>query len=295
MQDIWSVLGGCVLTCSCAAGSMLVKGPVEQQCAGYGLRGCPDLVDGVILYVDGDKPGAVHKLKEAAAKNSPEQIRPFAKALKGVLPGEAGAEIALILSGDVGPAPSQEPMRAAHEAPRRTSDAPTATTDTATGRESDADAERKAPPAEVLRTTARLEHVEMALVAPVDPSRLVTESTSPQSGGQLQGACDLAGTNGMCTMRPPGSPLVITDAVTPSACKTELFIGAADLEGKFEWFVQTNSPGFQGSRFLVKSGQWLAFVARGVPTNKALDPRCVVTWAGFRPRIVPQTITPASD
>jgi hypothetical protein len=279
--------------CGCAAGSMLIKAPVEQQCAGYGLKGCPELVDGVLLYVDGDKPGAVHKLKEGAAKNSPEQIRPFATALKGVIRGEAGAEIAAILSGDVGPAPEPGPTEL--EAPRRTRDARTATNEAGREAERDSEPERKAAAPEVARTTARLEHVEMALVAPVDPSRLATETTSPRAAGPLQGACDLAGTSGMCTMRPPGSPIVITDAITPTACKSELFIGAADMEGKFEWFVQTNSPGFQGARFLVKSGQWLAFVARGVPTNKELDPRCVVTWAGFRPRIVPLSLTPAGE
>src|SRR5688572_12260929 len=131
MHNVWNVLGGCALTFGCAAGSMLVKVPVEQQCAGYGLRGCPELVDGVILYVDGDKPGAVHKLKEAAAKNSPEQIRPFAQAIKGVVPGEAGAEIALILSGDVGPPPGQQPERADDGPARRTRDARTAANETA--------------------------------------------------------------------------------------------------------------------------------------------------------------------
>ena len=53
MRDLVLVLGGSSLIVGCAAGSMMIKGPVQQQCAGYGLKGCPELVDGVVLYLDG--------------------------------------------------------------------------------------------------------------------------------------------------------------------------------------------------------------------------------------------------
>jgi hypothetical protein len=57
MKLVEVVVCGLVLV-GCGAATALIKAPVEQQCAGYGLKGCPDLVDGVLLYVDGDKIGA---------------------------------------------------------------------------------------------------------------------------------------------------------------------------------------------------------------------------------------------
>jgi len=286
MRDSRRGLGGCLFACGCAAGSMMIKAPVQQQCAGYGLKGCGELVDGVILYVDGDKAGAVHKLKEAAAQNSPAQLRPFAQALKGIVPGEAGAEIAEVLSGDIAPDKGEQaPNAAASSAPAVAANSPAAPVGPAA----------KVAVLDVSRTSARMDNVELALVAPVDPSRLITETASPRTAGPVQSGCDLLGSNGMCTTRPPGGPIVITDAVTPAACKSELFVGGADMEGKLGWFAQTNYPGIHGARFLLRSDQWLEFVARGVPTNKELDARCVITWAGFRPRIVPLSLAPSAE
>jgi hypothetical protein len=50
---------------------------------------CPELVDGVLLYVDGDKAGAQEKIRRGAAQNAPEELRKFAKALDGVLPSDS--------------------------------------------------------------------------------------------------------------------------------------------------------------------------------------------------------------
>ncbi len=268
---------------------MMLKAPVEQQCAGHGLKGCGDLVDGVMLYVDGDKPNAMHKLKEAAAKNSPEQLRPFANALKDVLPGEAGHEIAEILSGEINPsqAPGDvsnrlNPYQAsvAVAAPGAVSAAPDYTATLAL---------------DALRN-ARLENIELAMAAPVDPVRFVTESANPRMpGAAIQTICEIAGSNGPCVRTLWTTPLVVTDAVTPVGCKSEVFIGAGDDSGKLVWFAQTNFPGFHGARFLVKTGQTLTVVARGIDSTKELDARCSVAWAGFRPRFLPSNIGSGSD
>src|SRR5262245_38112845 len=95
------LLGCCALQVGCAAGSMLIKVPVEQPCGCVGVVGSLELVHGVLVDADCEKDGAVLKLKEGVAQNSPEQIRPFAQKVKGVVPGEAGSEIAMILSGEV--------------------------------------------------------------------------------------------------------------------------------------------------------------------------------------------------
>ncbi len=273
----WSLVGP--LTFGCAAGSMMIKPPVEQKCSGYGLKGCGELVDGVVLYVDGDKPGALHKLKEAAAKNSPAQIRPFAKALKQVIPGDAGAEIAEILSGEIA---AESDAAAPVQAPLASQTTPTAPPPTAVP------VSVRPPGQDAPRVDPGLEHVELALAAPVDPSRLLTDSIVPQRE-PTKTVCEVAGANSTCVRKGTG-PFVVTDAVTPLGCKTDLFIGASDYTGKMNWIVQTNSPGFHGARFLLRSDQWLTVAARGVPTTAEGDDRCIVTWAGFRPRMVPLSL-----
>lgn len=255
---------------------MMIKPPVEQKCSGYGLKGCGELVDGVVLYVDGDKPAAVHKLKEAAAKNSPAQIRPFAKALKEVLPSDAGAEIAEILSGEIAPEGEAGSVQAQLAVPTVAPPAP---------------APQRAEGLAARDTShvdPGLEHVELALAAPLDPSRLFTDSISPQRE-PTKTICEVAGSNSTCVRKGTG-PFVITDAVTPISCKAELFIGASDYTGKMNWIVQTNSPGFHGAHFLLRSDQWLTVAVRGVLPAADGDDRCLVTWAGFRPRMVPLSL-----
>ncbi len=281
----WSLLLGCPFAFGCGAASMVIKPPVEQKCASYGLRGCDQLVDGVVLYVNGDKDAAVLALKRGAAANSPAQLRPFAGAIKSVISGETGQEIAEILADDV-QAPAGPVVVAA------TTNMDGATTGPASAPGSGATATPVATQS-VPRTDPVLENLALALAAAVDPSRLFTESVSPQRE-PTKTVCEVAGSNSTCVRKGTG-PFVITDAITPSACKADLFIGASDYTGKMSWLVQTNSPGFHGAHFLLRSDQWLTVAARGVPTNADGDDRCIVTWAGFRPRMVPLSLGAASE
>jgi hypothetical protein len=130
-----------------------------------------------------------------------------------------------------------------------------------------------------------VEHVDLAMAAPVDPSRLVVETVGPQRD-PTKAVCEVAGTYATCVKRQAG-PLIVTDAVAPSRCRTELFIGASDESGKLTWFVEANAPGVHGGRLFVRSDQMLTIAARGVGVKTEGGPLCVVTWAGFRPRIVP--------
>jgi hypothetical protein len=130
--------------------------------------------------------------------------------------------------------------------------------------------------------------VQLALAAEVDPSRMVTESVAPQRH-EVRFQCDIAGKGGICTTRHAG-PLVVTDARVPTGCPTELYIGATDLSHNFAWLVQANAPGMQGGRYFVRADQSLTVAARGVTPTAQADARCLVTWAGFRPRIVPANL-----
>lgn len=107
------VLSGC-------SASMVLKQPVVDQCSGAGLRGCDDITDGVLAYVDGDKAEGRAKLIAGAAQNNPEQVQQFAKTLVTLrdLPGMADqmgpiGEVAAILAGDASALASLEPAAVA--------------------------------------------------------------------------------------------------------------------------------------------------------------------------------------
>lgn len=275
---------GVVALFGCAAGTALIKAPVESKCAGYGLKGCGELVEGVVFYVDGDKERATFKLKQAAARNSPDAIRPFAKAIKDIVPGEDGAAIAEILSGEVELRAGTEAAVAVENPHRRDVQAAEPTRSQPSGAspepEEVEDAVSRAP-----RSAARIEHVQLAMAAPVDPSRLLTDSVAPQRDPEKT-ICEVAAEPAVCVRREQG-PLVLTDAVVPATCRTELYIGASDATGKTIWVAHANAPGFHGGRYLVRADQRLTVAARGVGLNTSGDDRCFVTWAAFRPRMVP--------
>ena len=269
----WLAVG--TLCCGCAAGTMMLKAPVEQQCAGHGLKGCPELVDGVLLYIDGKKPDAMLKLKQGAAQNSPEQIRPFAAAIKEVIPDPEGTEIADLLSGHVA---EIEVAASAAKTPSRMA---VASAEAAQGVPAPV---ASAAPEEAVGV--RGDPIALALAAPLDPSRLMTESVAPLRAAD-RAACDVAGKAGVCSTRLAG-PLLLTDASTPAGCPTEMYLGAVDSIVGFAWLVQANGSGTHGARLFVRADQQLTIAARGVGMNVEGDPRCIVTWAGFRPRIVPR-------
>lgn len=268
----------------CAAGTALIKTPVEQKCAGYGLKGCGELVDGVVLYVNGDKDAAVLALKRGAAKNSPAQLRPFAGAIKTVISGDTGEEIAEILSGEI---KTPTVMVVTAEATNMDGEVTAPSNAYRAGPQSSAAAPpQSAPPADRGETIATL-----AIAASVDPSRLVTGAASPLSE-ELRVQCDVLGKQGICSRQQAG-PIVVTDATVPTGCQSEMFFGAVEnSDNHTSWLVQANAPGIHGAKFFVRSDQRLLFAVRTSATT--MDPRCVVTWAGFKPRIVPLAVAPTS-
>jgi hypothetical protein len=287
MRDVTLMLAGCAMVAGCAAGSMMVKGPVQQQCAGYGLQGCPELVDGVVLYLDGEKAAARLKLKRALAKNSPEQIRPFAKVLKDTVPGEAGAELAEILSGEIDveavipPAPSSTLATA----PTAVDPAPASRVLASVGAP-----QAKTTDEDDARDPSRsavhgAEPVLLAIAASVDPSRLLTESITPLRDAARY-ECELLGKPSVCVRRQAG-PVVVTDVVAPTGCTAELYVAAADTGGAIRWAFPVTAAGTHGAHFFVRGDEQLTVAVRGGALAQAGDVRCAAIWSGFRPRIVP--------
>lgn len=287
MRDVKVMLAACALLSGCAAGSMMVKGPVQQQCAGYGLQGCPELVDGVVLYLDGEKAAARLKLKQALAQNSPAQIRPFAKVLKDTVPGQAGAELAEILSGEIAvvlaTTPSASGIPAAAPAAVDGSPASPVLASVATPHAGKTEADDTAEP----RRSAvhGVEPVLLALAASVDPSRLMTESITPLRDAARY-ECEVLGKPSVCARRQAG-PVVVTDVVAAAGCTAELYVGAAEPGGTLRWAFPITAAGTHGAHFFVRGDEQLTVAVRGGTLTQAGDVRCAAVWSGFRPRIVP--------
>jgi hypothetical protein len=235
------------ILCGCGAAQLVLKPPIESQCNSTGLKGCPELTEGVIFYVEGDKPKGKDQILRGAAQNAPENVRKFAQAIKSMqldkIPGAAKytkvlLEVADILATAKGAdGPAGGPAVAQGGAPAQggvvvdgSRDGGTITPKTASG-----------------KTTC---------------------------GGQLPGY-------GLCVWVTAG-PLVLTDLQASPACPAEMAAGAAKLVdgvGGARW-VAHNPHGLGSQQAQVRAGESL-FI--GVQAAGAADPRCSLTWAGYRP------------
>lgn len=76
---------------ACGGATVILKSPVEDQCSKAGLQGCPEVVGGVLVYIDGDKPNGKDRMLRGAAQNAPDKVKAFAHAIRtlplGKIPG----------------------------------------------------------------------------------------------------------------------------------------------------------------------------------------------------------------
>ena len=96
------------VTATIGGPELALKQPIADRCAAATLQGCPNLVDGSMTYLGGDKVKGKDTLTRAAAQNAPEKVKSFADQVRslplGSFPGTAGfaptiIEIADILAG----------------------------------------------------------------------------------------------------------------------------------------------------------------------------------------------------
>lgn len=236
---------------SALAGSALVKVPVEQQCSRYGLKGCPDLVEGVVLYLDGDQRAATTKLRRAASKNVPTEVKRFARAISVALPDKVSGEIVAILTGDD---PKDGDVNGPSDRLARHESAPDTRSHFASGK------------------VSRAERAQLSMAAQSDPLRLTTESVFPLRNVD-KAMCEVGGASAVCVKLKAG-PLVVTDAMTPPGCSTQLIIGTTNASGHFGWIAPTSSPGFHGARFLVRPDQWVVVAAPSASLDDAGSDSC---------------------
>src|SRR5262245_31491263 len=91
------------LLVSCGGVQIILKSPVEDRCSKAGLKGCPELTEGVLLYVEGDKVKGKETVLKGAAENAPEKVREFAAAIKELknIPGATNYVKPLIEIADI--------------------------------------------------------------------------------------------------------------------------------------------------------------------------------------------------
>jgi hypothetical protein len=102
-----------LLSTGCGGAGLLLKSPAESQCVEAGLKGCPQMAEGLVAFVEGDKARGQQLLGEGAAENAPDDLRKFADivVLLGNIPGAkqyAGPvfEVAEVLRSKAAEAPS---------------------------------------------------------------------------------------------------------------------------------------------------------------------------------------------
>lgn len=253
-----------LLALSCETAQLVVREPVIQRCQGASLKGCPDLADGVTLYISGDKDGAEKKIRGAVAQNTGDKLKPFAVALRtlGSAPGlgsyasQFNAIADLIDGGAV-----------------------TSATSTST---SGTNASRPVASDNGAREEGRL----ATAPPPIMHTKTVVPAKDPDRGPcvpfhESQGATCAAGFMG---------PMTVTDIDFGSECPDELIVLAVGvgLEPKADvehphWYV-TNPPrsrlAIHGAAFTVEPTEELVFAARptsGVTASSGSG--CFVTWS----------------
>jgi hypothetical protein len=301
----YALLGCIALITGCThlTANAVLKAPVTDKCTSTGLKGCPELVDGMLLYAQGDEVSGQRKLREGIAQNSPEDVKRYAKTLLELsgLPGAkefAGpvVEVASFLASQAdaaGPpeatpaavavaanvASSQQPDRyALHEANR---------TRSTTKAEPQEPLEFDAP----VSATAQRDRSEVLLYsinAASDPTRMITDSSSPATA-LVAIPCMIGDLAAKCVKLKAG-PLVVTDVVALTGCPDSLFMGSGPETGSngLRWLIEAQPTAVTGARLLVRGNEWLYAAVRPKGKEYSRDPRCVVTWSAFLPRLVPQ-------
>ena len=279
---------------SCASSRLVLEKPLNDQCQGLSLKGCPELTDGVLAYVDGDEATGDLKLAAAVDANGSGRMREFAEKLKELekLPGADSfmppiRKIIAQLEGGEGSAEDSDDVETLVP-PRKDRLASARRAAKAVDDEDDEDDEDEADERVVARRSAHSEK------APPPVEQMAAEAAHYVSGTVLAtsdstgGSCEtpltsLAGVNdkSLCTKAVAG-PMVLTDLYAGGNCPADLFLVVGDFTS---WRLILPIPARTslhetGARISIGPLEHLSVVAlkRG-----AEDPRCAVTWSAWKP------------
>jgi len=279
-------VGSVALMCAIGCGSvqLVLRGPLSDRCAETGLRGCSEMVDGVMAYVEGNKADAEEKLKRISAENAPEKLEEFAATLQPLadLPGAqsyAGLikEVVDLLA---------KSAKAGERAKRVSSKK--ATTDEQVAAES------------VARLATSEESKGAFVASPprhdsstVNFPRLRTRSVAPFADGKkvdCNGPLAVARGGGGCSrVSVFTGPFVVTDLYAPGGCGDDLFVAVDGLDSS-GWFIFNTafqSLNMHGVELVVSSGEKLYVGARTDKGSLRNEPlRCSITLSGWGPEEV---------
>jgi hypothetical protein len=273
----------------------LIRSPVDSKCRSYGLQGCPELVEGTVAYVSGDKALAESKLKEAAARNTPDQLQKFAGVLRDIASttdaAKPLADVAVILTQPKAGAVAVVTTAA----PPLGAPAPTSATAQGPAAAQPASARDSAGASSIADRRGIAERLALyALTAREDPSRRFAETIEVSDAPGVP--CQIAGSPATCLRRKRGA-ITVTDVIASEECAQRVFLAAADSDTPafgLLWTVPARVQGVHGAAFTVQGGQWLFVAVKPRAKLQSSDQGCFVTWSGFQPRLVPP-MTEGSD
>jgi hypothetical protein len=299
----------------CSSVSLVLRTPVSNQCEATGLKGCPELTEGVLLYVEGDTQNGRKKLLEAASANAPQEVAKFAASLRtlGELPGVGeymkpvmeviailsegavnsttppvseqhsaladGAAVSVVVKGQL-----YEGAVVRHAVPLHGAAVGQASLqyliEFADGRKEWTAAKYVFVRRPSAAPATRPQITESAFTAETDDARLTTGTIFFEDSIEDAKPCGKFGKKGSRCVLGPVGPFVLTDLFTENECK----VFAVSRSGNsISWRVFT-PPSRSGMRLVVSSGSRLIL---GV--EKSLS-ACVITWSGFKP--YPRTQNP---
>jgi hypothetical protein len=274
---------------ACSGAQLVLKSPIQARCTDAGLKGCEDLTDGILEYVEGDREEAKRKIHEGVIQNEPDQLHEFAagvRALKAI-PGVDQFARPLLEVADFLAPEKGESRAVAH---RTKGHANVVAAVAATDEPSEPHKEADQPSS--VGVVAEVTPVREPPSTP--PPRLMTSSragTVVPASEESAVPCvpfadarvDVSNVVGRCATVATG-PLIVTDIWTTGTCANDLFIGTG-VPGRPRWAVSSIAPtplNIHGASLPVAEGESL-FVAQAALSVPALrhDLRCAVTWAGM--------------
>jgi hypothetical protein len=252
------------------------------------MKRCVELADGVVAVITRDQPLAEQNLKLVVAGNATSDVKLVAQAivLVGQIPG-AGAYVAPLTDA------ARLLLKYAAEAPPQ----PQVAAPIASEQSPYAAQASEKPSASIIgyqeRALAdRVRYaIDRALAAPVDPAQLETHTFQVSQDGAR---CSIFGADAICARLLDG-PFLLRDWIAMPGCPDQLLVGSspvnevldAQLRVRPSWLVPATNTGAYGAHLFVPAGERLIVAVRPAGQKLSGDPRCAVTWAGFRPRMLP--------
>ncbi len=229
--------------------TVVLKSPVESKCSSAGLQGCPELTQGVLVYVEGKHEEGKDLLVKGAAQNAPGKVKKFAKSIRELkqIPGASGYAKPLFEVADI---------LASAKGAAKGGGAPQ-------GRDDDGDEPGPGP---------------APMAGPPGPREggtVVLNSASDRT------PCGGVGTGlGFCAVIATG-PLTLTELSTGAGCPGEVVVASVRTRASAETprWIARNPHGAADARAIVAPSELLVV---GVQASAANDPRCSLTWAGVR-------------